>query len=280
MKIDFKKILKKFGENYDFIYDAERNNSEVAGYYDALNYFDDMMDNNTSFVDFIRKLVDIRGDFFSSDKEIVALMFALEDLRLLDAIESGKIEESKKLMKELVKPEIQLMVNRIIDNLIGEYSSKEWDRLSDDEKADIIKTEHLMFDGKSKDLSEVISLVIENMNHPFDVVFESKKSARKSLKEENNRQKVIEGIMAYFQDVFPIVEKDSTFRFSMYTKTDVKITIELFKNHIFVCIFNLNGEGHLSDSIEILREPWGTIEDEILYDSDAIYDYLEEYNVV
>lgn len=99
MKIDFKKILKKFGENYDFIYDAERNNIEVVGYYDALNYFDDMMDNNTSFVDFIRKLVDIRGDFFSSDREIVALMFALEDLKLLDAIESGKIEESKKAIK-------------------------------------------------------------------------------------------------------------------------------------------------------------------------------------
>lgn len=103
MNINFKKILKKFGENYDFIYDAQVEGKEVAGYHDALNYFDDMMDNNTFFVDFIRKLVDIRGDFFSSDREIVALMFALEDLGLLDAIESGKIEESKKSLKERKK---------------------------------------------------------------------------------------------------------------------------------------------------------------------------------
>ena len=97
-------------------------------------------------------------------------------------------EESKKSvrksMKESVKPEIQLMVNRIIDELIGEYSSKEWDSLSAMEKWDIVTKKHYSFGGKTKYVSEVRDLVIENMNHPFNVVFESKKSASKSLKEE------------------------------------------------------------------------------------------------
>ena len=92
-------------------------------------------------------------------------------------------KESKKSMKESVKPEIQLMVNNIIDELIGEYSSKEWDALSPIEKFDIVRTEYFLFGYKSRYLSEVRDLVIENMNHPFNVVFESKKSTRKSMKE-------------------------------------------------------------------------------------------------
>lgn len=185
-----------------------------------------------------------------------------------------------KSMKESVKPEIQLMVNNIIDELIGEYSSKEWDALSANEKFDIVRTEYFLFNYKSKYLSEVRDLVIENMNHPFNVVFESKKSAKKSLKEENNRQKVTEGIMNYFKDVFPLIEKHDAFRFSMYTKKDIKIGVELFKDYINVLLFNLDGKGNLDEYIEIPRETYGTIEDEILYDSDAIWGYLEQYELV
>lgn len=106
------------------------------------------------------------------------------------AYESKK--SARKSLKESVKPEIQCMVNRIIDDLIGEYSSKEWDRLSDDEKFDIVENKYdfyyeFYFNKKNpKDLLEVIDLVIENMNHPFNVVFESKKSMKKSLKESKD----------------------------------------------------------------------------------------------
>lgn len=89
-----------------------------------------------------------------------------------------------KLLKESVKPEIQLMVNNIIDELIGEYSSKEWDALSANEKFDIVRTEYFSFGYKSKYLSEVRDLVIENMNHPFNIVFESKEFAKKPLNEK------------------------------------------------------------------------------------------------
>ena len=100
------------------------------------------------------------------------------------------LEESKKSVrksiKESVKPEIQLMVNNIIDELIGEYSSKEWDSLSEMEKWDIVTRKYYSFGGKIRYVSEVRDLVIENMNHPFNVVFESKKSMKKSLKESKD----------------------------------------------------------------------------------------------
>lgn len=112
-------------------------------------------------------------------------------------LESKK--SARKSIKESVKLEIQRMVNRIIDDLIGEYSSKEWDRLSDDEKFDIIENKYdfyyeFYFNKKNpKDLLEIEDLVIENMNHPFNVVFESKKS----LKEKTDvivYQKALENI--------------------------------------------------------------------------------------
>ena len=102
----------------------------------------------------------------------------------IDFVLEESKKSDKKSVKESVKPEIQLMVNDIIDELIGKYSSKEWDSLSANEKFDIVRTEYFSFGYKSKYLSEVRDLVIENMNHPFNVVFESKKSAKKSLNEK------------------------------------------------------------------------------------------------
>ena len=104
----------------------------------------------------------------------------------IDFVLEESKKSTKKSVKESVKPEIQLMVNNIIDELIGEYSSKEWDSLSAMEKWDIITRKHYSFGGKTKYVSEVRDLVIENMNHPFNVVFESKKSDSKSMKESFN----------------------------------------------------------------------------------------------
>ena len=97
------------------------------------------------------------------------------------AYESNK--SARKGLKESLNSDIKLMVNRIVDDPIGEYTPREWDSLSDNEKFNVIRIKYFMYEGKSKYLSEVRDLVIENMNHPFDVVFESKKSVRKSMKE-------------------------------------------------------------------------------------------------
>ena len=97
------------------------------------------------------------------------------------AYESKK--STRKGLKESLNSDIKLMVNRIVDDLIGEYTPREWDSLSDNEKFNVIRIKYFMYEGKSKYLSEVRDLVIEHMNHPFNVVFESKKSVRKSIKE-------------------------------------------------------------------------------------------------
>jgi len=102
------------------------------------------------------------------------------------AYESKK--STRKGLKESLNSDIKLMVNRIVDDLIAEYTPREWDSLSDNEKFNIIRIKYFMYEGKSKYLSEVRDLVIENMNHPFDVVFESKKSMKESkasLHEDN-----------------------------------------------------------------------------------------------
>ena len=144
----------------------------------TMNDIYDILDSSSD----ICKIVDVSG----SKKKVVWT----DEYGFERAYESKK--SARKSIKESVRPEIQRMVNRIIDDLIGEYSSKEWDRLSDDEKFDIIENKYdfyyeFYFNKKnSKDLLEIEDLVIENMNHPFNVVFESKKSMKKSLKESKD----------------------------------------------------------------------------------------------
>lgn len=84
-----KEILQKFYKEYDFIYDSEVEGGYVAGTGDAIRLFDDLFDHSQKFKDFVRELVAARGDFFSSDRELAALMFVLNDdyPELLDSFE-------------------------------------------------------------------------------------------------------------------------------------------------------------------------------------------------
>lgn len=91
--IDIKKLLSKFGKEYDFIYNANKAGKTVAGEREALEFFDRYMDTNKDFVNFVKRVVKVRGDFFSSDREIIAFMFALDSMGLLDAIEQGDLTE-------------------------------------------------------------------------------------------------------------------------------------------------------------------------------------------
>lgn len=73
-KINIAKFLKKFNEEYEFLYD---NRDMVAGYNEALDAFDDFTSKNKSFV---TEFINYRGDFISSDREAVAFMFAMDSM--------------------------------------------------------------------------------------------------------------------------------------------------------------------------------------------------------
>lgn len=72
--VDIVKLLKKFNEEYNFLYD---NRDQVVGYQDALKDWGNFLRHNTEFV---REFARYRGDFISSDREVVAFMFALVDV--------------------------------------------------------------------------------------------------------------------------------------------------------------------------------------------------------
>ena len=69
-------FLAKFDSNYDFIYDANKHNREVAEQREATEAFDDFVKQHG---DFVREFVNYRGDFISSDREAAAFMFTLND---------------------------------------------------------------------------------------------------------------------------------------------------------------------------------------------------------
>ena len=79
VKVNIKDFLKKFNEEYDFLYDNDNN---VCGYYDALKEGDLFIsDKNNS--KFIREFNEYRQDILSSDREVVAFMFTMESMGLL-----------------------------------------------------------------------------------------------------------------------------------------------------------------------------------------------------
>lgn len=69
-------FLKRFDDNYDFLYDANKHNKEVAGQREATAAFDDFVKEHR---DFVREFVNYRGDFISSDREAAAFMFTIDD---------------------------------------------------------------------------------------------------------------------------------------------------------------------------------------------------------
>ena len=72
--IDIQKFLDKFNKNYDFLYD---NFDNVSGYSEALIEGDEFISNHINFITEFNKF---RGDILSSDREVVAFMFTLDDM--------------------------------------------------------------------------------------------------------------------------------------------------------------------------------------------------------
>lgn len=69
-----REVVEKFKEEYDFLYE---NYDNVAGYNDALTAGELFIKDNPEFM---TTFTDVYGDFVSSDREVVALAFALVDL--------------------------------------------------------------------------------------------------------------------------------------------------------------------------------------------------------
>lgn len=74
MKINIHKFTEQFNKEYKFLYD---HNDMVAGYDEALEEGDMFIIEHS---DFVGEFVKYRGDFISSDREVVAFMFALNNM--------------------------------------------------------------------------------------------------------------------------------------------------------------------------------------------------------
>ena len=72
--INIEEFLQQFRKEYSFLYD---NRDNVAGYDEALKAGDEFIKKNPEF---IAEFVRYRGDFISSDREVVAFMFALDSM--------------------------------------------------------------------------------------------------------------------------------------------------------------------------------------------------------
>lgn len=80
--IDINAFLKKFNENYEFLYEHHDN---VAGYSEALESGNAIIASGTEKSQaLIKAYIDTMHDFISSDREIAALAFTLDDLGILD----------------------------------------------------------------------------------------------------------------------------------------------------------------------------------------------------
>lgn len=77
ININIQKFSRKFGEEYEFLYNAHCNGCEVAGEREALREGDEFIKNNPEFV---REFCAYRGDFITSDREVMAFMFALSSM--------------------------------------------------------------------------------------------------------------------------------------------------------------------------------------------------------
>lgn len=73
--INIEDFAKQFNKEYEFLYD---NNNNVAGYKEAVETFDKLLDTNESFQKLVGEYANYIGDFISSDREACAFIFALE----------------------------------------------------------------------------------------------------------------------------------------------------------------------------------------------------------
>jgi hypothetical protein len=74
MGINIHEFHRKFGEEYEFLYEHGDN---VFGYREAVEAGDEFI---KSHPDFVLEFVQYRGDYITSDREVAAFMFALDSM--------------------------------------------------------------------------------------------------------------------------------------------------------------------------------------------------------
>ena len=72
INIPIEEFSKVFSEAYAYCYE---NRDQVPGYGEALKFGDDFMKKHP---DFVTEFAKYRGDYITSDREVVAFAFALE----------------------------------------------------------------------------------------------------------------------------------------------------------------------------------------------------------
>lgn len=72
-KYDMKALYEKFSSEYEYLYDADVEGIEVAGYRDAMAYGDQLINEHHPVV---KQFAQYRQDVLSSDREVAAFGFA------------------------------------------------------------------------------------------------------------------------------------------------------------------------------------------------------------
>ena len=70
-------ILNRYIAEYDYLFESHKENKKVAGEEEAMEYAENWMNDEANYKIF-KALVDIHQDLFTSDRECMALGFALE----------------------------------------------------------------------------------------------------------------------------------------------------------------------------------------------------------
>ena len=76
-EIDFDALLEQFGNEYEFLYDTHCSGKEVAGEDEAMEFGDMIIQLRP---DVVSEFARIRQDFLSSDREVAAFGFAINEL--------------------------------------------------------------------------------------------------------------------------------------------------------------------------------------------------------
>lgn len=75
--INIQEFKRKFDDEHEFLYDAHCRGCEVAGEREALREGDEFIKTHHEFV---REFCEYRGDLITSDREVIAFMFALSSM--------------------------------------------------------------------------------------------------------------------------------------------------------------------------------------------------------
>lgn len=74
--IDMRAFTEEYRKQYDFIYEVEGKGGQVAGSREALDYFEN--DKTEEETEILVRFANHRGDFVSSDREVIAFMFTID----------------------------------------------------------------------------------------------------------------------------------------------------------------------------------------------------------